>query len=167
AYSVHGVAALAWLLLLFTAKEDSSVDLAGNHSRAEPTTPENLQRFYRIVLPAAPWVFGMAATGFAIVPALSNGAGESSLFYTTLAVALTMGMGTLIQPFVKRFNDLGKIQLLMAGLATSLAGLLLMIVVSLSGSEFLGTIAFVIAGAANGILLVAGLSQVLDLAGSA
>src|SRR5690606_33519305 len=55
AYSVHGVAALAWLLLLFTAKEDSSVDLAGNHSRAEPTTPENLQRFYRIVLPAAPW----------------------------------------------------------------------------------------------------------------
>ncbi|MGO2326066.1 MFS transporter [Glutamicibacter arilaitensis] len=167
AYSVHGVAAFAWLLLLFTAKEDSSVDLAGNHSRAEPTTPENLQRFYRIVLPAAPWVFGMAATGFAIVPALSNGAGESSLFYTTLAVAVTMGMGTLIQPFVKRFNDLSKIQLLMAGLATSLAGLLLMIVVSLSGSEFLGTIAFVIAGAANGILLVAGLSQVLDLAGSA
>src|SRR5690606_27116793 len=88
-------------------------------------------------------------------------------FYTTLAVAVTMGMGTLIQPFVKRFNDLGKIRLLMAGLATSLAGLLLMIVVSLSSSEFLGTIAFVIAGAANGILLVAGLSQVLDLAGSA
>ncbi|MGH3654274.1 MFS transporter [Glutamicibacter sp.] len=167
AYIVHAAAALSWLLLMFAAREDPALDLAGHSSRAEVTTPANLQRFYRIVLPAAPWVFGMAATGFAVVPALSNGAGESSLFYTTLAVAVTMGMGTLIQPFVKRFNDLGKIRLLMVGLATSLAGLLLMIAVSLSGSEFLGTIAFAIAGSANGILLVAGLSQVLDLAGSA
>jgi len=167
AYIVHAAAALSWLLLMFFTREDRVTDRAGHHLEADVTTPANLQRFYRIVLPAAPWVFGMAATGFAVVPALSNGAGESSLFYTTLAVAVTMGMGTLIQPFVKRFNDLGKIKLLMAGLATSLAALLMMIAVSLSGSEFLGIIAFAIAGSANGILLVAGLSQVLDLAGGA
>ncbi len=167
AYIVHAATAYAWLLLMFTTREAPALEPAGRSSRGEATTPANLQRFYRVVLPAAPWVFGMAATGFAVVPALSSGAGESSLFYTTLAVAVTMGMGTVIQPFVKRFKDLGKIRLIMAGLATSLAALLLMIAVSLSGSEILGIIAFAVAGSANGILLVAGLSQVLDLAGSA
>ena len=167
AYIVHAATAFAWLLMMFTTREAPALESAGRSSRGEATTPANLQRFYRVVLPAAPWVFGMAATGFAVVPALSSGAGESSLFYTTLAVAVTMGMGTVIQPFVKRFNDLGKIRLIMAGLATSLAALLLMIAVSLSGSEILGIIAFAVAGSANGILLVAGLSQVLDLAGSA
>lgn len=167
AYLVHALAAVAWLAVMLTAKDEPQPKAGLDQSQDTATTPRNLQRFHRVVLPAAPWVFGMAATGFAVVPALSSGAGESSLFYTTLAVAVTMGMGTLIQPFVKRFNDLGKVQLLMAGLATSLAALLLMIAVSLTGSEILGILAFAVAGSANGILLVAGLSQVLDLSGRA
>ena len=126
-----------------------------------------MKRFTRLVLPAAPWVFGMAATGFAVVPALTAEPGQSSLLYSTIAVVVTMGMGAAIQPLIRRFNDVSRVGLLLGGLGVALAGLLLMIVVALTGSEAVGTAASVVSGAANGILLVAGLSQVLDLAGPA
>nr|WP_255475111.1 MFS transporter [Glutamicibacter sp. JC586] len=172
AYLIHALAAMAWLVLIIVSSEEPVAQQPRIDPRmAEPsagtTTSANLRRFYRVVLPAAPWVFGMAATGFAVVPALSDGAGGSNLFYSTIAVAVTMGMGTVIQPLVRRFNDVRKVWLLLAGLGTAMIALLLMIVVSLSGSQLLGVLTFVIAGCANGILLVAGLSQVLDLAGPA
>ncbi|WP_347040392.1 MFS transporter [Glutamicibacter halophytocola] len=167
AYLVHALPTIAWLVLLVVASEEPRIQLQEATATGSETTLENRRRFNRVVLPSAPWVFGMAATGFAVVPALSDGPGGSSLLYSTVAVAVTMGMGTIIQPFVRRYNDVRKISLLIAGLATALAALLLMIAVSLTGSELLGVVAFIVSGSANGILLVAGLSQVLDLAGSA
>lgn len=164
AYTIHAVAALAWLVLISTVREEKTVQVQ-QHGSA--TTAENLQRFKFVVLPAAPWVFGLAASGFAIVPALSSAAGQSSLFFTTAAVAITMGMGVLIQPLAKRYNNTSKVDLLLAGLALSILAFVLMILVYLSGSEMLGYVAFIVSGSANGVLLVAGLSQVLDLAGSA
>lgn len=167
AYLVHALTTIAWLVLLVAASEEPQIQLQEATVTGSETTLENRRRFNRVVLPSAPWVFGMAATGFAVVPALSDGPGGSSLLYSTVAVAVTMGMGTIIQPFVRRYNDVRKISLLIAGLVTALAALLLMIAVSLTGSELLGVVAFIVSGSANGILLVAGLSQVLDLAGSA
>lgn len=167
AYLVHALTTIAWLVLLVAASEEPQIQLQEATATGSETTLENRRRFNRVVLPSAPWVFGMAATGFAVVPALSDGPGGSSLLYSTVAVAVTMGMGTIIQPFVRRYNDVRKISLLIAGLVTALAALLLMIAVSLTGSELLGVVAFIVSGSANGILLVAGLSQVLDLAGSA
>ena len=174
AYALHALATAAWLLLMLTAEEERETFLLGVvplPSAPKParlhTSEENMKRFTRMVLPAAPWVFGMAATGFAVVPALGSAPGESTLLYTTIAVVVTMGMGAAIQPFIKRFNDVGRIRLLMTGLAVALIALLLMIAVSLTGSQVLGAAAFVLSGSANGILLVAGLSQVLDLAGPA
>lgn len=163
AYGIHAAAALLWLFLITTVKEEKAVQ--GNQS-GTVTTPENLKRFKLVVLPAAPWIFGLAASGFAIVPALSSAAGQSSLFFTTAAVVITMGMGVLVQPLAKRYNNTSKINVLMAGLTLSVLAFALMIVVYLSGSEALGYVAFLISGSANGVLLVAGLSQVLDLAGS-
>lgn len=163
AYGIHAVAALSWLFLITTVKEEKAVQ---GSRPGTVTTPENLKRFKLVVLPAAPWVFGLAAGGFAIVPALSSAAGQSSLFFTTAAVVITMGMGVLVQPLAKRYNDTSKINVLMAGLILSVLAFALMILVYLSGSEALGYIAFLISGSANGVLLVAGLSQVLDLAGS-
>ncbi|WP_343883537.1 MFS transporter [Glutamicibacter uratoxydans] len=174
AYAVHAAATAAWLLLMLTTREEREnfllgvVPLPAAPAPTQMHTSEaNMKRFTRMVLPAAPWVFGMAATGFAVVPALSSAPGQSTLLYTTTAVVVTMGMGAAIQPLIKRFNDVGRIRLLMAGLAVSLLALLVMIAVSLTGSLVLGAAAFVLSGSANGILLVAGLSQVLDLAGPA
>lgn len=172
AYAVHGVAALSWLALMLTTPEHRTLPVSDAVPAAVDlhqgrTSQANLKRFRYMVLPAAPWVFGMAATGFAVVPALSNGAGGATLSYTTLAVAVTMGMGAVIQPLIKRFNDVTRVRLLMAGLVTAFSALLLMIAVAQTGSQVLGILAFVVAGSANGILLVAGLSQVLDLAGPA
>lgn len=164
AYGIHAVAAVSWLLLITRVKEEKAPKL---RTAGGSTTAENLARFRFVVLPAAPWVFGLAASGFAIVPALSADAGQSSLFYTTAAVAITMGMGVLIQPLAKRYNNTSKVNLLLAGLTLAVLAFLLMIVVYMTGSEALGVIAFILSGSANGVLLVAGLSQVLDLAGSA
>ncbi|WP_313811335.1 MFS transporter [Glutamicibacter sp.] len=173
AYAVHALATLAWLLLMLTAKEDRPLPATQLSKDSAPvqqqmhTSAANMKRFTRLVLPAAPWVFGMAATGFAVVPALSSPPGQSTLLYTTTAVVVTMGMGAGIQPLIKRFNDVSRIMLLMVGLAVALLALLSMIAVALTGSLVLGAVAFVLSGSANGILLVAGLSQVLDLAGPA
>lgn len=165
AYAIHALATLIWLVLIFRAREE--LPTASKTVQAIKTTDANRKRFRAVVLPAAPWVFGLASSGFAIVPALSSAAGESTLFYTTAAVAITMGMGVLIQPIAKRWNDTSKVWLLLAGMGVGASAFALMIVVALTGSEILGVLAFILAGAANGILLVAGLSQVLDLAGPA
>ncbi len=173
AYALHALAALAWLVLMFTTTEQQTEAPVGEQAAKRAaqqdahTSEQNLKRFYQMVLPAAPWVFGMAATGFAVVPALTAQPGQSSLLYSTVAVVITMGVGAGIQPLIRRFNDVKRAFLLICGLVVALIGLLLMIVLSLTGSAVVGTITSVVSGAANGILLVAGLSQVLDLAGPA
>src|SRR5699024_5044118 len=59
----------------------------------------------------------------------------------------------------------GTARLLVIGLLTAITTYLVMIPVALTGSTALGLVASVLAGCANGILLLGGLGQVLALAG--
>lgn len=165
AYLVHAIASLAWLILVIAQPE--AARLSQTNRDGGVTTAANLKIFRRVVLPMAPWVFGLATSGFAVVPALIGQEAGSSLIFSTAAVALTMGFGALIQPIARRWNRPRSVRLLVIGLCTALSAYLLMIPVALTGSLTLGLVASSLAGCANGMLLLGGLSQVLTLAGSA
>ena len=165
AYLVHAITSLAWLVLIFFQPEAPRRVLTSSQTGA--TTPENLQIFRRVVLPMAPWVFGLATSGFAVVTALTGRGEGSGLLFSTVTVALTMGLGALIQPIARRWDRPRSAKLLLIGLGVALSAYLVMIPVALTGSATLGLLASGLAGCANGILLLGGLGQVLTLAGPA
>lgn len=165
AYLIHAIASMAWLALVFFQPEaPRRTPLVRGEGK---TTAENLKIYRRVVLPMAPWVFGLATSGFAVVTALTGRGEGSSLLFSTVTVALTMGLGALVQPFARRWERPRSVSLLVIGLGTALSAYLVMIPVALTGSTSLGLIASGLAGCANGILLLGGLSQVLALAGPA
>jgi len=163
AYLVHAVTTLAWFVLV--ALQPERRPQAARGGALERTSAQNRKIFHRLVLPMAPWVFGLATSGFAVVTALTGQGQGATLLFSTVTVAVTMGMGALIQPVARRWSRPGSARLLVIGLATAMAALAVMIPVALTRSAVLGLVASILAGSANGILLLGGLAQVLNLAG--
>ncbi|WP_421014216.1 MFS transporter [Glutamicibacter creatinolyticus] len=163
AYLVHAITAAAWLVLI--AFQPGTPRPEPVQQAVQGTSAQGLKIFNRLVLPMAPWVFGLATSGFAVVPALTGRGAGASLLFSTITVAVTMGLGALIQPFARRWDRPGTARLLVIGLLTAITTYLVMIPVALTGSTVLGLVASVLAGCANGILLLGGLGQVLALAG--
>ena len=163
AYLVHAAAALGWLVLVAFQPDVPRRASAG--SARGGTSAQNMKVFRRVVLPMAPWVFGLATSGFAVVTALTGRGQGSGLFFSTVAVALTFGASALIQPFARRWDRPGGVRLLVIGLVTAIGAYVVMIPVALTGSIPLGVVASALAGCANGVLLLGGLGQVLALAG--
>ncbi|MDR4534157.1 MFS transporter [Glutamicibacter sp. PS] len=166
AYAAHAASTLLWFipLWLLAAEMDTrqAVVAAG-----PGTSTQNMRRFTWIVLPMAPWVFGLATSGFAIVPALVNNAQGPSLLVSTATVAFTMGMGVLVQPLVERFNRPDSVRMIVLGLVVGLVAYAFIVLAALTGQVFVGLLGSFTAGCANGILLKGGLTQVLDLAAEA
>lgn len=113
--------------------------------------------FRTTVAPMAPWVFGCATTAFAALPVLVGGIGVAG---AGLLTALTLGVGTAVQPLVRR---LGPARSGVVGLLTAAAGLG-------TGAAATAVPALVIAaavllGAAYGLCLTAGLRSTEALAG--
>ena len=165
AYLSHILASLAWLVLVLF--QPDAPRRAHMTRQDGATSAENIRIFRRVVLPMAPWVFGLATSGFAVVTALTGGGEGASLLFSTVTVALTMGMGALVQPLARRWDRPRSARLLVIGLGTAISAYLVMVPVALTGSTTLGLLASVLAGCANGILLLGGLGQVLALAGPA
>ena len=122
-------------------------------------------RFWRVVVPMAPWVFGAPALAFVVGPALvAERTGAHRIAFAALAAVVTLAFGAGVQPFVPRLARLVRgrqavVGLGLAGVATAL----LAVDVDLA-SVPLALLAAALLGLAYGICILTGLVETQALA---
>jgi MFS family permease len=167
-YVVHVVLTIAAAILLPRVPE-TRVPGRGEERRpllADLGIPrEARDRFLGVVAPAAPWVFGCAGLAFAVTPALVAGrTGDGAVGYATLLAVVTLAFGAAVQPFAVRIGEATGGRQLLVGLALALAGVLLVALEAVVTEPLLGLPIAAVLGAAYGLCLVSGLTEVQRMA---
>ena len=166
-YVVHVVITIPAALLLAGAPETRS-PAAGDRRPllADLGVPRPVRgRFFGVVAPAAPWVFGCAGLAFAVTPAIVQArVGEGAVGYATLLAVVTLAFGASIQPFAVRIGAATGGRQLLVGLGLALAGILLLALEAVVALPLLGLPIAALLGAAYGLCLVSGLTEVQRMA---
>ncbi|GAA1858738.1 MFS transporter [Paeniglutamicibacter psychrophenolicus] len=130
-----------------------------------PRAGAGRKRFRAVIAPAAPWVFAAATMGFVVIPEMVPAMREERLAYTTVAVAITMGCGVLIQPLARRVDTTSNARSLLTGVAVVLLGMGTVLAAILLNSPVLGLAAAALLGCGNGLLMVGGLLELQRASG--
>lgn len=124
------------------------------------------RRFLLVVLPMAPWVFGTAASAYAILPGLMMA--KTPGFEVAMSGALcviALGCGVAAQRVAIRFDDPGSARGIGVALGTTTVGMALAAVAAGVDSLPWAVVAAAALGAAYGLLLVGGLREIQRIAG--
>src|SRR5699024_5992980 len=102
-YAVHGLLNLIALLIVVTAPETlpkhRRTDRHWWHGLRIPLVGH--RTFVKLIMPAAPWVFGAAGIAYAVMPALvQDELEEWTTLYATVLTVVTLGAGALVQNLV-------------------------------------------------------------------
>ena len=162
-YGVHIALSLAAVVPLLRA-----VDIRADRPDAARSWWADLRipvggrrRFRTVVVPMAPWVFSASALSFVVGPALVvDHLGGFRVGFATLAAAVTLLAGALVQPLVPRIGSRPGV----IGLLTSASATTVLAADTRLGSPALALVAAVLYGVAYGICLVAGLVEVQAMA---
>jgi MFS family permease len=174
-YIVHIVVVVAALVALRGVPE--TVTPAAEHAAmARQPIFVDANRFLRVVVPVAPWVFGVMAVAFIVTPTeLAPQLGSSTVIFSTLLTLCALLSGFFIQPVARRFvaragsgvaadeqsrrSGAVSLRLILTALAIAAAGCLIALVVVGERLVWLAPLAAIVLGAAYGILMVSGLSE--------
>ncbi|MCD7101065.1 MFS transporter [Pseudoclavibacter sp. 13-3] len=169
---------LLWLLLLGTPETNASITgipLGGDRNAATASAPaprhESLRdalrlkeavspRFLLVVLPMAPWVFGAAASAYAVLPSLvmDQVPGFEVAFAGILCfVALTFGV--LSQQLARKFIKPHSQRAIASAMCAVIVGVLIAALSAFTHSMVITIIAAAALGFAYGLLLIAGLQE--------
>ncbi len=123
-------------------------------------------RFWFVVAPSAPWVFGCAASGYAILPALmAEVVGpDYGIAFSGLLCLVCLTFGFFIQPLGKRLDRDGSIRSLVVGMIAVVIGMLSAVFASATLSLPVVLISAAILGCGYGLVLVSGLQEVQRIA---
>lgn len=128
--------------------------------------PPARRRFWTVVVPLAPWVFGAPAVAFAVLPTvISSHTHGFGIAFAGLTAGLTLGVGVLVQPIARRFDTVGHTRGATVGLAAVTAGMLVGAYAAHLENPLLVLVAAAVLGAGYGLCLVAGILEVQRLAG--
>ncbi|MFI6769332.1 MFS transporter [Streptomyces sp. NPDC050355] len=134
---------------------------------AAPAAPETFARarFWRSVLPVAPWVFAAPTIGFVTLPGLVDGgmAGWQTV-YAGVATAVVPGAGLVVQPLARHLATRHRLANGVAGLLVIAAGLTCAAPAAAAEQPWLALAAAAILGAGYGLTLSFGLTEVAALA---
>jgi hypothetical protein len=122
-------------------------------------------RFRGVVIPLAPWVFAAPTIAFALLPTVV-GIGEyhDGIVFAAAITALTALAGVLVQPLARRLDGIGPAIPGVAGLLTLAAGLALGVAAVADEQAWMLVPSGLVLGGAYGLCLVAGLTEVQQLA---
>lgn len=126
----------------------------------------NRPRFLAVVAPMAPWVFAAPSVAFALLPSVvgANRATDG-IGLDAGVTALCALSGVLVQPAARRLDTrAGSTRAVTVGLSVAAAGMLLGGLAAHTGYLWLLWPCAIVLGAAFGICLVAGLTEVQRLA---
>lgn len=171
-YAINIVLLLVAFLLLLPAAETRPRRVGGAYRLhdllQDLRVPSAMhRRFLFVVVPMAPWVFGTAASAYAILPALMAGSvGSMSLAYSALLCLVALGCGVAIQPVAKRLDNPRNSLACAVSIAVTGAGMLVAAVAAVLSDPWFAIVAAAVLGAAYGLLLVSGLQEVQRIAGA-
>ncbi len=134
-------------------------------NRTWPPTAVRTRRFWLMVAPAAPMVFGSVSLAIVVLPEEVTSARSLSAGFAGLMTALAFLAGVSVQPFARRFRD--PLAGAVAGLGCAAAGAGLGTAAVAASDRVLAGAAAVLLGLAYGLCLVSGLRQAEALAGPA
>jgi MFS family permease len=127
---------------------------------------EKRARFFRVVAPSAPWVFGGLAIAYVITPALIGPkVGGDQVAFATLLTVVALGTGALVQPLVGRIAAVTGGRQLVLGLGLIFLAAALCAVEAAVLSPALAVVIAIVAGLGYGISIVSGLTEVQRMAG--
>lgn len=124
------------------------------------------RRFLFVVAPTAPWIFGCAASAYAVLPAiLGSRVPALAVGFAGLMclVGLTAGIG--VQAMGARFDSPTSSRGVAIAIAVVIPGMLLAALTTVTDSVSLGLVASAVLCLGYGLLLVGGLNEVQRIAG--
>ena len=130
--------------------------------RRWPPAAVRTARFWLVVAPASPLVFGSVALAIVVLPEEVTSAGSLSAGFAGLMTALSFAAGVAVQPFARRLRD--PLTGAVAGLTCAAAGTAVGIAAVAGPDRVLAGVAAVLLGLAYGLCLVSGLRQAERLA---
>jgi MFS family permease len=165
-YLPHLVLAIGSFFLVLRLPKDAPPN--GRLSRnSEKMNPFDARRFRSVILPLAPWVFGVAAIGLVYLPGIvSPTLGHYALVYSGVVAALTALSGVFIQPLARRIDHETRPRLIAASLGICALGLMVGAVAAATHQPGLVIVSAIILGAGYGSCQVSGLLEVQRLATS-
>ncbi|QBJ97026.1 MFS transporter [Rhodococcus sp. ABRD24] len=124
------------------------------------------RRFLYVVAPVAPWVFGAAASAYAVIPALMTPhSGGAPIAFSALLCVIGLGAGFAIQAVGRRIDTPSNARAVAVALAVLVAGMVLAAVASSALTVPLAMIAAMMLGCGYGMALVSGLQEIQRIAG--
>lgn len=124
------------------------------------------RRFVLVVAPMAPWVFGTAASAYAILPMLlAPRVPGIEVGFAGLLCVIALGCGVVAQSVARLCDPAGGRRSILLSFGTTAAGMAVAGAASLTLSLPLAVLAAAVLGTAYGFLLVTGLREVQRIAG--
>lgn len=122
-------------------------------------------RFRRLVLPAAPWVFGAAALSYAVQPTLlASSAGDRGLLVATGITVVSLAVGFGAQSVARVIDRRSEHATGLIGIGLTIAGTLTAALVAATASIPVAFAGAVLLGAGYGFVLLSGLQEVQRIA---
>jgi predicted MFS family arabinose efflux permease len=123
------------------------------------------RRFVSVVVPVAPWVFGAAASAYAIIPALMSArTAGAPIAFASLCCVLGLGAGFGIQSLGRRIDDPDRARGPVLALIVLAVGMALAAAAAVQLTIWLSLVAAVVLGCGYGMAMIAGLLEVQRIA---
>lgn len=166
-YLVHIAITVASFCVLLRAPESRRRERANAPLIDDLKIPSaKHRRFLLVVVPMAPWVFGTAASAYAILPGLMmSQAPGFEIGISGLLCVVALGCGVIVQRFAPRFDSPSSARGIGVALVVTVPAMLLA-----AGAAGLDSLPWAFAAAAllgssYGLLLVGGLREIQRIAG--
>ena len=160
-YAVHMALTVPVLLALRQTPETRILGRPGRLRDHVRVSAAGHPRFRWIVMPLAPWVFGAAGIAYAVMPQLVSGrVGHWKLAFATLLTVVTLSVGAIVQPLVKRLDSTSTARASLLAMTLMAAGLAICAVDARTGAPWGAPVGASVLGAAYGIAIVAGLLEI-------
>lgn len=165
-YAVNVVLSLAAGAALIATPETRPSRADDRPLRADLAIPSaGHRRFWFVVAPLAPWVFGAAASAYAVLPALMvDHVSRAPVAFSALLCVVTLGCGFGVQSLGRRIDTPDGVRAVVVALALLMAGMCLTAWAATRLSVWTSLPAAALLGCGYGMALVAGLQQVQRIA---
>ena len=166
-YVINLLICLPAVLLVAGAPETRHASAPHGSLLSDLKIPATRQhRFWFVVAPSAPWVFGCAASSYAILPALmADVVGpDYGIAFSGLMCLVGLGCGFFIQPLGRHLDRDGSIRSLAVGMVAVILGMLTAVAAAATLNIVVVLAASAVLGCGYGLVLVSGLQEVQRIA---